>query len=149
MSSCISDRARYSSNLSKSSGAPGQSILMSGKDQDIEKKWRNSIDCLLRLRNIGDDWDGEGSIAPFPEIIDSAIKLIQADDLVRKTLPPPDRITPRRDGQVGLEWFIGQMYLSVRIFAPGAARCMCRAPGQKDEFFSWDWLSEDRGITWT
>ena len=120
----------------------GQSISMIGMDRDIEQSWNASVDYLLRLRTIGDDWDGEGAVAPFPEIVDSAIALVRSDDFRRDVSnAPPARIMPRNDGRLTLEWFFGEIYLSVRVDAPGTARCMYISPTGKEEFFSWNWLS--------
>lgn len=39
--------------------------------------WQCIIDELLRIRSLKDDWDGEGSEAPHPALVDGAITLAQ------------------------------------------------------------------------
>ncbi|MGL4550481.1 MAG: hypothetical protein ACRC33_04785 [Gemmataceae bacterium] len=49
--------------------------------------WGEAIDELLRIRSLGDDWDGEGGLAPPPALVDGAI--ISARTLEGCGHPPP------------------------------------------------------------
>jgi len=98
--------------------------------EEADRKLRNSIDELLELRRLGNNWDGEGAAAPLPELVDSAISY-----LTQRNIPiAPSRIVPVNDGRITLEWdFIG-LFVSIRIQSPNQGRIMLVKPDGKTEF---------------
>lgn len=99
----------------------------------LDKKLKASIESLLELGRIGEDWDGDGARAPIPELIDSAIQLIRSHMLI------PARVVPINDGRIALDFYFGMTYLSARIDDPGQSRVMIVEPDGSTRFTSWKW----------
>jgi hypothetical protein len=99
-------------------------------------KQKDAVDELLQLRNLGDNWDGDGALAPIPELVDGAIEFINQ----RRYPMPPSRIVPVNDGRITLEWEIHGYYFSLRIESPSNGRQMVVMPNGDTEFYkvSWD-----------
>jgi len=64
--------------------------------------WSQAIDDLLEIRNLEDDWDGQGGEAPDPTLVDGAIVLAQ--DLRSLGIGSPDRTVAGANGTVFFEW---------------------------------------------
>jgi len=92
----------------------GASVWSDPEDQ--EQAWKRWIDELLRMRLLQEDWDGEGSIAPHPSLVDRAIRL--ARNLHALDVPPPDRIVPGPNGTIYFEWFTPQGYWEIEVLSP-------------------------------
>lgn len=79
-------------------------------------------DELLRLRQLEDDWDGEGALAPPPEVVDQAIQIVQIlrahDAPPDRVFPPPDRVFPRSNGTIYFEWFTPLEYWEIEVLSP-------------------------------
>ncbi len=43
--------------------------------QQLADGWKKCFDSLLEIRELEDDWDGQGTQAPTPEVVDSAMIL--------------------------------------------------------------------------
>jgi hypothetical protein len=78
--------------------------------------WNRWIDELLRLRQLQDDWDGEGALAPPPAVVDRAILIVQI--LRALDAPPPDRIFPSTNGTIYFEWFTPLGYWEIEVISP-------------------------------
>jgi hypothetical protein len=83
--------------------------------------WGPTIDELLRLRRLRDDWDGEGAEAPAPELVDSAITLAQ--DLQARGWLPPERVLASVNGTIYFEWHTPHGYVELEVTSPGEAEC--------------------------
>lgn len=105
---------------------------------EFELRRRRSIDELLELRKIGSNWDGEGAAAPVPELIDSAISLINQN----KFGVPPSRIVPVNDGRVSLEWDTNGYFISLRIESRYQGRKMLVKPNGATVFSVVNWSEE-------
>lgn len=81
--------------------------------------WGETIDELLRLRSLSDDWDGEGSPAPTPALVDGAITL--ARTLEGASHQPPGRVTASVNGTVYFEWRSPMGYHEIEVTSPEAA----------------------------
>jgi hypothetical protein len=88
--------------------------------------WYVLIDELLRIRNLQDDWDGEGTEAPPPALVDGAIILAQC--LQAKGYPPADRILAGVNGTIYFEWYTPLEYQEIEyqeieVLSPMDAEC--------------------------
>jgi hypothetical protein len=84
-------------------------------------QWKDRIDDLLRIRSLTDDWDGEGTIAPHPSLVDGAITLCQT--LQSKGSAPPDRVHAGVNETVFLEWHTPAGYQEIEVLSPVEAEC--------------------------
>lgn len=71
-------------------------------DPHVDQCWTAIIDKLLLIRGYRDDWDGEGSLAPKPDIVDATINLIQAMRVSGES--PPVGASCTDEGTVVVEW---------------------------------------------
>jgi hypothetical protein len=83
--------------------------------------WGSLIDDLLRIRHLEDDWDGEGTEAPHPALVDGAITLAQS--LEASGYPPADRAVVSVNGTVYFEWHTPLGYQEVEVTSPLDAEC--------------------------
>ena len=80
------------------------------------RTWTDLIDDLLRIRNYGDDWDGEGSEALAPALIDGAITLAQR--LESFGMEPANRVLAGVNGTVSFEWQSAEGYREIEVTSP-------------------------------
>ena len=66
------------------------------------RAWTPVVDELLRIRNLEDDWDGEGTEAPHPALVDGSITLAQ--DFQAKGMAPPDHVYVGVNSTIFFEW---------------------------------------------
>ena len=113
----------------------GKPVRGAGKSADADNSqdaeaWRKCIDDLLTIRLLEDDWDGQGSEAPAPELVDSAI--ILAVLLRQKGIEPPCRTVQGVTGNVVLEWQWGQKTTAeIEVIEPYVADVYVMVPGQE------------------
>jgi len=82
--------------------------------------WRQSIDHLVSLRSLEDDWDGQRAIAPAADLLESAIEL--ARWLGDHRAAPPHFATAGVNGTVQFEWVDQQhQYFLIEVVAPNEA----------------------------
>jgi hypothetical protein len=79
------------------------------------------IDELLRIRNLEDDWDGEGTEAPHPSLVDGAITLAQ--ELKAAMYPPAERVIAGVNGTIYFEWHTPLGYQEIEVTSPLDAEC--------------------------
>jgi hypothetical protein len=79
------------------------------------------IDELLRIRNLEDDWDGEGTEAPHPALVDRAVTLAQS--LEASGHQPADRVIAGVNGTVYFEWHTPLGYQEIEVTSPLDAEC--------------------------
>jgi hypothetical protein len=80
------------------------------------RTWESSIDDLLRIRKLENDWDGEGSEAPNKALVDNAIALAQF--LKGRDYPPPDKVIASVNGTVYFEWYTSFGYREMEVTSP-------------------------------
>src|SRR5947209_5833746 len=78
--------------------------------------WAPLLDELLRLRTLPDDWDGEGTAAPDPTLVDGAITL--ALYLRDTSTLPADRVIASVNGTIYFEWHTLRGYLEIEVTSP-------------------------------
>lgn len=110
--------------------APEGGAAPSRAEKERKHNWRDLIDELLRIQNLEDDWDGEGSEAPPPTLVHGAIKLAQ--HLEAEDWPPADRVVASVNGTIYFEWHTPVTYLEVEVVSPVEAECRLVRKGSSD-----------------
>lgn len=102
---------------------PLDDLGMFGPDdqESLAQGWSSVIDELLRIRTLEDDWDGEGTEAPHPALVDGAITLAQY--LQAKGDAPPDRVHASVNATVYFEWHTPLGYTEIEVVSPVEAEC--------------------------
>ncbi len=85
------------------------------------QSWSLLLDELFRIRNLKDDWDGEGTEALHPALVDGAITLAQ--HLQAKGVPPADRVLAGVNGTIYFEWHMALGYQEIEVTSPMDAEC--------------------------
>lgn len=75
---------------------------MSEQPASTSSEWAAIIRSAAALRDLGDDWDGQGAEAARPGSVASAIRFLSA--LSRTTFPPPARVMLSPLGTVLVEY---------------------------------------------
>ena len=124
--------------------------LFTSVDDIIERQWRERFDDLALIRSFMDDWDGEGALAPTPELVDSVSELLK---LLRnkRDFSPPSRIVAAPLGSIIVEWQTTQIYFEAEISTPYRAEWMFELPDSNFEHFDESWepissIDENAGI---
>lgn len=91
------------------------------KEEDRERAWEATIDELLRIRKLEDDWDGEGTLAPNSALVDGAINL--AMKLRAQRMSAPDRVHASVNETLYFEWHDADGYLEIEVVSPVDAEC--------------------------
>lgn len=85
----------------------------------VTAPWDQAVEAIWVIRSLKDDWDGEGSEAPHPLIVDGAITFAKA--LETAGIVPPDRIVAGVNGTVYFEWHTPIGYTELEIVSPTEA----------------------------
>ncbi|HET6572849.1 MAG TPA: hypothetical protein VFG68_04545 [Fimbriiglobus sp.] len=92
-------------------------------------EWARTIDKLLAIRQLEDDWDGQGSPAPSVEVVDSA--LVLALLLRREGIASPSLVVQGVAGDVCFDWQPGGgKYIELEVTGPYTADVFIHTPGQ-------------------
>lgn len=83
---------------------------------------------MEEYRNLGEGWDGYGSIPPNPGVIENALAFLRA---IPFNAPPPDP-TVSADGSVGWFWKSPGKFISVNFPREGRFAYYGKAPGRDD-----------------
>jgi len=93
------------------------------------KSWDWWLDKLLAIRQLEDDWDGQGSPAPTVEVVDSALVLAML--LRRDGAEPPTGIVQGVSGEVLFDWQSADgKYVEVEVTGPYEADVFIHKAGQ-------------------
>ena len=90
-------------------------------EEAATQTWSRLIDELCRIRNLQDDWHGEGTEAPHPALVDGAITLARC--LQTKGVPPADRVIAGVNGTTYFEWHTPLGYWEIEVTSPMNAEC--------------------------
>jgi hypothetical protein len=142
-------RKRRRTTAQTSSDQAPEVLSVSIVGGESEKTWKDCIEEISRMRNLKDDWDGEGTTAPLPELLDGIIILFQMPEFRQIIRTAPTYVVPISDGRISIDWYFGTAHLNARVDSPTRARCMYVAQNGRIEFCSWDWSSEPPTVTWT
>lgn len=90
-------------------------------------EWPERIDELLAIRQLEDDWDGQGTPAPATQVVDSA--LILALLLRREGIAAPCAVTQGLSGGVHFDWQPEDgRYIELQVMAPNTAVVYVHTP---------------------
>jgi hypothetical protein len=91
--------------------------------------WEASVQKIVQMQHLGDDWDGLGALAPTRELLESAVRLAYV--LCEKGVEPPQSVVAGLDGSVNFEWQDADgNYAEVEIVRPFFAEVMVLEPGR-------------------
>lgn len=91
--------------------------------------WDDRINSLFAIRQLEDNWDGQGSPAPAVGVVDGA--LVFALLLRRDGAEPPTGVVQGIDGEVVFDWQTPDgKYVEVEVTGPYAADVYIHVPGQ-------------------
>ena len=89
---------------------------------DPQQRWQDVFHDLSKLRNLKEDWDGDGAQVPDPEILVSTWHLLVAK--WQASIRAPDRVMPTIDGSIIVEWQENDGLIEYEIDEPGSAEVM-------------------------
>jgi hypothetical protein len=90
--------------------------------------WTERIDELLAIRQLEDDWDGQGSPAPATDVVDGS--LILALLLRREGIVAPNGVTQGVTGGIHFDWQPADgRFIELQVTAPGRAVVFIHTPG--------------------
>ena len=105
----------------------GESLPLWPTDEAPAFAWSKRFDELLRLRDLKNDWDGEGSEAPHVGLVDGAMTLAQW--LESEGTPSPERISASQNGTIYFEWHNDLGYVEIEVTSPRDAEYRCVPKG--------------------
>jgi hypothetical protein len=92
--------------------------------------WEKSLRKLAEFRELGDEWDGEGTYPPDAKLLDFAVSFVLA--ACAAGLDPPGTVTPDPAGGVVFVWQDPDgAYFEVEMDRPGCAEIMAIEPGRQ------------------
>jgi hypothetical protein len=119
----ISQSARgasaYSQNVYRATDSTTSGFAVASSADESWHEWARIIDELLAARNLPDDWDGQGAVAPHPALVDGAITLAQ--HFQAQGIWPPDNAIPSVNGTILFEWHGPVEYVEIEVTAPERA----------------------------
>jgi hypothetical protein len=128
-------RPTLSASVSRSPDVTCQnnSAVLLNREKPLDP-WEQSLRKLLAMRDLRDDWDGEGSRPPSVGIVDTAINWVSY--YKREQYPPTfaPQVMPGTNGEVSLVWRTAEEYLEAEITAPGHFEWMSIRKGHPAEF---------------
>ena len=78
--------------------------------------WDSIIDELLRMRELQDDWDGEGSLAPEKALVDDVTSY--AYWRKKENELAPARVIATVNGTICMEWTINGLFIEYEFVEP-------------------------------
>lgn len=75
--------------------------------------WADARNELRKMRDLKDDWDGEGTAAPDLEIVIRAVRV--AEYLDNSDYPPPDRVHVTVNATICFEWHREGVYQEAEV----------------------------------
>jgi hypothetical protein len=108
--------------------------LLSERADAPTRTWSDVIDELLAIRNLQDDWDGQGARALNPALVDGAITLAQR--FRDSGMPPANFAIAGVNGTVFFEWHDPTQFLEIEVTAPDTAegRLVRKGSGEVEVF---------------
>lgn len=119
--------AGASENVSRRTSTAGPPIEYGAAGPPADR-WQKIIEEIIAMQRFGNDWDGQGALAPSPELLESALGLV---NLLRiNGVEAPAAAVPGVDGSVTLVWNSADgTYCEVEIDRPVHAEVMLIEPG--------------------
>jgi len=82
----------------------------------MSDSWQKHFDTLDQMAGLKDDWDGDGAIAPSPDLVTSTRELLR--DLQNRQVPAPSRVGAGPNGTILAEWQNGLNYFEIEVCGP-------------------------------
>jgi hypothetical protein len=98
----------------------------------IETKWHQINDELARIRELKDDWDGQGASAPVVENVEAAVKWLREMRSYPQAIPP-SQIVPGVTGEVLFVWQKHAFFLEAEISKPNQVEWTLAVSGQPNK----------------
>lgn len=121
--SALIQAARGASKFTSPDSYPTRALDQTGLTEPTfvsGPSWDDLIGQVSRMRNLEDDWDGQGAEAPHTSLIDAAIRLLQSLQRA-KDCPAPNRVVAGVNGTVVLEWHTPLGYEEIEVVTPSTA----------------------------
>ncbi len=112
----------------------GQAEFANGERTEA---WKQIIDQLLCIRQLEEDWDGQGAAAPAAAVVDRALEWVGQMRRHPRAIPPSQAVAGVQ-GEVYLEWQSGAFYLVAEIPSPTRVEWMLVLEGQTNQH----WVTE-------
>jgi hypothetical protein len=108
---------------------------LAGKPLAGAGPWEPTVRKIVEFRDLGDDWDGLGAVAPSRALLESAIGLAYL--LSEKGVEPPHGVVPGLEGSVNFAWQDPDGTITeVEIDRPLHAEVMVMEPGKPPRFWN-------------
>ena len=106
----------------------------------LHPQWDRIVGDLLRLRELSDDWDGQGSRALDATNVDRALAWVE-DMRQWPGALPPSSVAPGTQGELVLEWRGDAFHLAAEISDPSQVEWLLAVPGQPIKQWDTDFRS--------
>lgn len=90
--------------------------------------WDVVYRAINAMRDLSDDWDGDGAAAPSPPVVNNALRIAAALEL-QDGFPPPSRVLPSVNGTIVLEWTFGGWHSEIEVENGSCAALRTIPPG--------------------
>ena len=94
------------------------------------QRWEHCVEAVEQYRELTDDYDGQGAVAPAAETIGGAISLIH--DLIAANVAVPAYVVPGPNGSVNFDWEYGEdVSVSIEVCDAGHAEVILQDAGSR------------------
>jgi hypothetical protein len=104
-------------------------LAFQSQSSAMDNHWDQALSSLEKLRDLADDWDGQGASAPEVANLDQASTWISEMRQWRHALPPT-RVSPGTLGEVILEWRGESFHLVAEVANPIQVEWLLKVPDQ-------------------
>ena len=111
---------------------PNAGATQSAASSIAEIHWNQIVDKLAQMRELQDDWDGQGASAPTAENMGAAENWVGEMRRYSQAIPP-SQVVPGVAGEVLLMWQKEGFYLEAEISKPSEVEWMLAIPGQANK----------------
>jgi hypothetical protein len=100
----------------KQSNSVAYTFDQTESDYSPKKTWGKAFDELLSFRLLEDDWDGDGTLAPKHEVVDTALNIaLQLRSLETTT---PDFVIVGVNSTIFFEWHYDTFVYEIEVISP-------------------------------
>ena len=91
--------------------------------------WERNVEAIEQYRELADDYDGQGAIAPSANVIESAMVLVR--EFIEADLAVPTYCVAGVNGSVNLVWdFVDESSVSLEVIDPSHVEVILVEPSQ-------------------
>jgi hypothetical protein len=103
-----------------------------GRSAEVEARWNQIADELARMRELKDDWDGQGASAPAVENAEAAVDWLREMRSYPQAIPP-SQVAPGVTGEVLLVWQKKNFFLEAEVSKRDQIEWTLAVPGQPNK----------------